>query len=303
LTAAILAADIAAAGTANVTVTNPAPTTGPSASLALSITNENNPVPAISALDATHVTGGAAFTLTVNGSNFEQKSVVNLNGKAEATTFVSTTRISAAIPASDVAVAGSVNVTVTNPPPGGGTSSTRAFFIDGYTVGGSSIASVASSQPAMLQITVTPTAGGFANPVTFSISGLPSGVSTLFNPVSVTPGVQPGTTMLTITDGGAAASRAKSQAGISGGVAPTLLFGVMVLLAWLGFETRGRSIPEMRHYATVGLFVFMLIAGSVLGGCALGVTSSPSSQTSQLTVTATSGTMTQTFGITLTVTK
>jgi len=41
----------------------------------------------------------------------------------------------------------------------------------------------------------------------------------------------------------------------------------------------------------------------VLGGCALGVTSSPSSQTSQLTVTATSGTMTQTFGITLTVTR
>jgi hypothetical protein len=250
------------------------------------------------------VTGGAAFTLTVNGSNFEQKSVVNLNGKAEATTFVSTTRISAAIPASDVAVAGSVNVTVTNPAPGGGTSSALAFFVDGYTIGGSSIASVASGQSTMLQITVTPTANGFSNPVAFSISGLPSGVSALFAPVSVTPGGKAATTMLTISDGGVAASRVKSQAGISGGgIAPTLLFGVMVLLAWLGFETRGRSIPEMRHYATVGLFVFMLIAGSVLGGCALGVTSSPSSQTSQLTVTATSGTMTQTFGITLTVTK
>jgi hypothetical protein len=305
LTAAILAADIAAPGTANVTVTNPAPTTGPSASLALNITNENNPVPAISALDSTHVTGGAAFTLTVNGSNFEVKSVVNLNGKAEATTFVSTTRLSAAIPASDVAVSGSMNVTVTNPAPGGGTSSARAFFVDGYTVGGSSTASVASGQSAMLQITVTPTANGFSNPVAFSISGLPSGVSALFAPVSVTPGGKAATSMLTITDGGVAASRVKSQAGISGaGIAPTLLLiGVIVLLAWLGFETRGRSIPEMRHYATVGLFVFMLFAGSVLGGCALGVTSSPSSQTSQLTVTATSGTMTQTFGITLTVTR
>jgi hypothetical protein len=303
VTAAILASDIVATGTANVTVTNPSPTTGPSASLALNITNENNPIPAISALDTTHVTGGAAFTLSVNGSNFEAKSVVNLNGKAEATTFVSTTRISAAIPASDVAVAGSMNVTVTNPAPGGGTSSAFAIVVDGYTVGGSSTASVASGQPATLQITVTPTAKGFSNPVAFSISGLPSGVSALFAPASVTPGGKAATTMLTITDGGAAASRAKSQAGISGGgIAPTLLFGVIVLLAWLGFETRDRSIPEMRHYATVGLFVFMLIAGSVLGGCALGVTSSPSSQTSQLTVTATSGTMTQTFGITLTVT-
>jgi len=304
LTVAILASDIAAAGTANVTVTNPSPTTGPSASQALNISNENNPVPAISTLGTTHVTGGAAFTLTVNGSNFEQKSVVNLNDKAEATTFVSSTRISAAIPASELSVAGSMNVTVTNPAPGGGTSSAIALFVDGYTVDGSSTASVASGQPAMLQITVTPTANGFSNQVAFSISGLPSGVSALFAPVSVTPGGKPTTTMLTITDGGAAASRVKSQAGISGGIAPTfLLIGVTVLLAWLGFETRGRSIPEMSHYATVGLFVFMLFAGSVLGGCALGVTSSPGSQASQVTVTATSGTMTQTLGISLTVTR
>jgi len=304
VTAAILASDVTTAGTANVTVRNPAPTTGPSASQALNITNENNPVPAISGLGTNHVTGGAAFTLTVNGSNFEAKSVVNLNGKAEPTTFVSATKISAAIPASDVAVAGSANVTVTNPAPGGGTSPASTFFVDGYTLGGSSTASIATGQPATLQITVTPTANGFANPVAFTVSGLPSGVSALFNPVSVTPGAKPAATMLTISDGFTPASRAKSQADISGGgIAPPLfLFCAIALLAWLGFETRGRSIPEMRRYATVGLLVFMLFAGSVLGGCALGVTSSPSNQTSQLTVTATSGTMTQTFGVTLTVT-
>jgi hypothetical protein len=305
VTAAILASDITAAGTANVTVTNPAPTTGPSASQAFNISNESNPVPAISTLGTTHVTGGAAFTLTVNGSNFEAKSFVNFNGKAEVTTFVSSSKISAAIPASDVAVAGSMNVTVTNPAPGGGTSPAFTLSVDGYTVGGPSTGSVASGQPAMLQITVTPTANGFTNPVTFSISGLPSGVSALFSPVSVTPDGKPATTMLTISHGGAAVSRAKSQAGISGSrTAPSLLLlCVIALLAWLGFEMRSRSIPQMRRYATVGLFVFMLFAGSVLGGCALGVTSSPSHETSQLTVTATSGTMTQTSGITLTVTR
>jgi Protein of unknown function (DUF4038)/Putative collagen-binding domain of a collagenase/IPT/TIG domain len=305
LMVAIMASDIAAAGTANVTVTNPAPTTGPSASLALNISNESNPVPAISTLGANHVTGGAAFTLSVNGSNFVAKSVVNFNGKAEATTFVSAKTISAAIPASDVAVAGSINVTVTNPTPGGGTSPAFTLFVDGYTVGGTSTASVASGQPATLQITVTPTANGFANPVMFTISGLPSGVTSLFSPSSVTPDAKPVTTMLTITDGGAAVTRAKSQAGIlGGGITPSLLLlCVIALLAWVGIQMRGRSIPQMRRYATVGLFVFMLFAGSVLGGCALGVTSSPGSQTSQVTVMATSGTLTQTFGITLTITR
>jgi hypothetical protein len=304
VTAAILASDIAAAGTASVTVTNPTPTAGPSASLALNISNESNPVPAISTLGTNHVTGGAAFTLTVNGSNFVAKSVVYLNGKAEATTFVSAKKISAAIPASDVAVAGSINVTVTNPAPGGGTSPAFTLFVDGYTVSGTSTASVASGQQATLQITVTPTGNGFANSVTFSISGLPSGVTSLFSPSSVTPDAKPATTMLTITDGGAAVSRANSQAGISGGMAPTLLLLLVIaLLAWFGIQMRGRSIPQMRRYATVGLFVFMLFAGSVLGGCALGVTSSPGSRTSQVTVTATSGTLTQTFGITLTVTR
>jgi trimeric autotransporter adhesin len=305
LTAAILASDVAAAATANVTVTNPAPTTGPSASLALNITNEGNPVPAISTLGTTHVTGGAAFTLTVNGSNFVASSVVNLNGKAEATTFVSATKISAAIPASDVAVAGSINVTVTNPTPGGGTSPAFTLFVDGFVVSGVSTAALASGQQAALPITVAPTGNGFANPITFTISGLPSGISASFNPTSVTPDAKPATTTLTISDGATAASRAKSQLGLfGGGITPRLLLlCVIALLAWVGFEMRGRSIPQMRRYATVGLFVFMLFAGSVLGGCALGVTSSPSHETSQLTVTATSGTMTQTFGVTLTVTR
>jgi len=304
VTAAITATDIATAATVNVTVTNPAPGGGISNAQSFTINNPSNlTITSLSPASAT--AGGAGFTLTVNGTGFEAKSVVNLNGKAEPTTFVSATKISAAIPASDVAVAGSENVTVTNPAPGGGTSPAFTFFVDGYTAGGSSTASIASGQPATLQITVTPTVNGFANPVAFTISGLPSGVSALFNPVSVTPGAQPGATVLTISDGSTPASRFRSQAGISGGgIAPTLFsLCVMSLLAWLGFETRGRSIAEMRRYATVGLLVFMLFAGSVLGGCALGVTSSPSSQTSQLTVTATSGTMTQTFGITLTVTR
>ena len=116
ITAAILASDIAIAGTANVSVTNPAPTSGPSGVQVFTISSPNNPVPTISNLGPTHAPGGAAFTLTLNGTNFVAKSVINFNGKPEITTFISATQISASIPASDVATAGNVNITVTNPP-------------------------------------------------------------------------------------------------------------------------------------------------------------------------------------------
>jgi hypothetical protein len=59
--------------------------------------------------------GGSAVTLTVNGTNFGSQAVVNWNGAARATTFVSGNQVTAAIPAADVATAGSAAVTVTNP--------------------------------------------------------------------------------------------------------------------------------------------------------------------------------------------
>ena len=59
--------------------------------------------------------GGPAFTLTVNGSNFVSGSVVRWNGADRTTTFVSATQLTAAIPAADIAAAGSASVTVQNP--------------------------------------------------------------------------------------------------------------------------------------------------------------------------------------------
>jgi hypothetical protein len=73
-------------------------------------------VPAIAALSPASMTAGsAAFTLTVNGTNFGSQAVVNWNGAARTTTFVSGNQVTAAIPAADVATAGSAAVTVTNP--------------------------------------------------------------------------------------------------------------------------------------------------------------------------------------------
>src|SRR5579871_3613263 len=129
LQAAITALDILTAGLAQVTVFNPAPGGGASGAAAFTITAPN-PVPTISSLSPTSATSGtAAFTLTVNGTGFIAGSVVNWNGAGRATTYVSGTQLQAAISATDIATAGTAQVTVFNPTPGGGTSGNAAFTI------------------------------------------------------------------------------------------------------------------------------------------------------------------------------
>ena len=61
---------------------------------------------------ATVVAGGAPFTLTVNGAGFAAHSTVLWNGSPVPTTFVSTTRLTAAVPANLIASQSAATVTV-----------------------------------------------------------------------------------------------------------------------------------------------------------------------------------------------
>jgi hypothetical protein len=89
-----------------------------------------NPPPSISSLGTTMVVeGSASFTLTVNGSNFVPTSVVKWNGTTLTTTFISSSQLSAVVPAANLADEGSVAVTVVSPPPGGGTAGPVPFTI------------------------------------------------------------------------------------------------------------------------------------------------------------------------------
>lgn len=73
-------------------------------------------VPAISQLspDAT-TAGGPAFAMTVNGSNFASKAVVNWNGTPLTSTTISAKQMTATVPATMIASPASVQITVTNP--------------------------------------------------------------------------------------------------------------------------------------------------------------------------------------------
>lgn len=133
LTAQILAADLLAAGSLSITVNNPANATGGggnSAQRFLTVNAILNPAPTITNLvPYSALVGAPQFTLTVNGSNFVNGSVVRVNGANRATTFVSATQLTAIIPVTDTASAGTLAVSVFTPTPGGGISTSLSFLI------------------------------------------------------------------------------------------------------------------------------------------------------------------------------
>ncbi len=97
----------------------------------LKVTQAPNPVPTVTSVTPTAVVAGdPGFTLTVNGSNFVFESVVRWNGADRPTTFVSTGKLTASIPASDLLTAGTADVTVASPTPGGGISGAQTFHIN-----------------------------------------------------------------------------------------------------------------------------------------------------------------------------
>src|SRR5215472_12422067 len=95
-----------------------------------SLATTPNPVPHLDPIvPASTAPGGSAFTMTVTGAGFVSGSVVNWNGGPRTTTFVSSSKLTVAILATDVASLRTATVTVVSPGPGGGTSNTQFFQV------------------------------------------------------------------------------------------------------------------------------------------------------------------------------
>jgi len=91
----------------------------------------SNPTPTITNLSPdTVIAGDPGFTLDVFGTGFVNESTVQWNGADRATTFVSSTHLTATITAGDIAAAGIVSIDVFNPLPGGGTSGAQSFYVN-----------------------------------------------------------------------------------------------------------------------------------------------------------------------------
>ncbi|MGH9934766.1 MAG: IPT/TIG domain-containing protein, partial [Blastocatellia bacterium] len=89
-----------------------------------------NPAPVLTSLNPNNrLVNSGEFTLTAIGSNFAPSSIIRWNGQNRVTKFASATELSATIPASDLATAGTAQVRVFTPAPGGGTSGAAQFTI------------------------------------------------------------------------------------------------------------------------------------------------------------------------------
>jgi len=144
-----------ATGTVDVSVTTPAGT-GTKASAFTFGTP-----PTITSLSPSSATaGGAAFTLTVTGTNFVTGAKVNWNGTERVTTYVSSTQLTAAITAADILAVGVPYVTVVNPAPEAGTSNQQPFFISTTGAAVTSSTTVTGTDLPVTNGTVTATPTG-----------------------------------------------------------------------------------------------------------------------------------------------
>lgn len=137
LMAQVPASFIQSPGQAVVAVETPQPGGGITSTLPATcncvFTINPNPsaVPEISGLSPSSVAAGnPPFTLTVSGKNFVSQSVVLVNGSARTTAFSNSTTLSTSIAAGDVASAGTLQISVTNPPPDGGSSNQFGFDVN-----------------------------------------------------------------------------------------------------------------------------------------------------------------------------
>ncbi|MDQ2731780.1 MAG: IPT/TIG domain-containing protein [Armatimonadota bacterium] len=168
LTAALPAAALTSPGQFRVVVSNGL-SSGFSTPMAFTVTPAN--APTITTLSPTTVVAGAAaFTLTVNGTNFLSTSQAYLGNTPLATTFVSATQLTAIVPATSIAQTRNAVVFVYNGRRNGGSSNTIPFQIT-------------PSSPSPTVTTISPTtvqAGSAATTITITGTNFISGSQVFF---------------------------------------------------------------------------------------------------------------------------
>lgn len=125
LSATVPQADLTSTGTATVTVNTPG--ASPATSNSETVTISNPPAPTLTSISPSSAPINTPATVDLTGTGFTTNTTVALNGVTIPSTYVSPLELKATFPASSLALPGNVNVTVTTPAPGGGTSTAQPF--------------------------------------------------------------------------------------------------------------------------------------------------------------------------------
>jgi outer membrane protein assembly factor BamB len=203
LTATIPAADLTTPGSFSVTVADPSNSDAGSAVVAFTITDQ--PAPTITSLaPSTLMAGGAAFQLTVTGTNFAPTAKVLWNGTAIPTTFGSATQLTAQVTAAQIAAVASVAVTVLNDAAAGGASNVSTFVVASAPPAPSLTSVSPSSIPAYSTGTFTLTGKGFTASTEVMINNIVlTAVFVSSTQIAVGPmlfGYPAGTALVTVQD-------------------------------------------------------------------------------------------------------
>ena len=271
----------------------------------------DNPSPVTGGVNPPVVpTGGAALTLNISGANFVMGSTVLVNGSARVTTFVSSSLLQATLLASDISHGGTLTITVSSPGPGGGLSAAITLPIADYALSAvNSTASITSGQVASYTLTIAPSNGAYANPVTFTASGLPAGASASFSSPTVTPGANPASvTFMISTTARSLAPPVRFPQWPVRPVPVVYLAGLALAFGGIGLhasKARLRRLAPQFLLATLLVMAASLVACSTNSGSASTQPGGPETGTPagtySVVVKATSGTDVHTTTVTLTV--
>jgi Tol biopolymer transport system component len=224
ITAAVPSSLVSNAGSTSVFVTNSGGQTSNSVGFSV-----NFSVPSVSSIAPASAQAGAApLVLKVNGSGFFPQSVVQVNGNAQATNFISGAQVTAAIAASTLASAATLNVSVMNPTPGGGTSSTSPFTVTPFS---------SNPAPAIASTSDQSVGAGWPGfPLTINGTGFVAGTTSQWNGLNRPTTVLSDTLLTSAIQASDLASAGAAQIGVvnvspGGGTSNTFSFTVTAVSA------------------------------------------------------------------------
>jgi sugar lactone lactonase YvrE len=255
---------------------------------------------------STTYAGAPAFTLTVNGTNFQTGSLVDWNGAALNTTFVSATQLTASAPANLIANVGIANVTVVNAQSASSIASSFSIVAPFSLSANPTLLTISRGGNQTSTINIPP-ASGFSGTVTVSCSVAYNGQGTATAPpscslnaaqVSVTSPNTGNTTLNVATTAAQQATARTNQKGLGRLEGIGLLLIAVVVTA----GCRRRNVLALfLMLALVCLLVLLPACGGGGNGGGGGGSGGTTTGSYTVTVTATSGSYSTNVGIPLTV--
>lgn len=236
--------------------------TSTSSTIPIIVTVSSNPVPVITGMSPLFtLAGSTAFTLTINGLGFTPVSTLEWGNSTLATQLVSANQLTAQVPATDVAPPGITNVVIQTPAPGGGASNTFQFEVDSAGPG--------VPPPAFTPATATVTAGSTVN---YTVA-LPAGASNvsarcLNLPSGATCSYLASTGTVTLATAPSTPAGTYHITVVFTETLPVTASALALLPLLLLPIRRRKCLPGSRTLGlTLGLVLFLLVAGLLINGC------------------------------------